>query len=64
MAKIKILLEINLTTRGSFTPVTGEDGTLFRPPTVTEFAGIIARDLQRRLADGTSLIKSADVKIL
>ena len=63
MPKIKIKLEINLTTRGSFAPVVADEA-LFRPPTAAEFAGIIAVDLRRRLEEGNQFITKADVRIV
>ena len=63
MPKIKIKLEINLTTRGSFAPSVADE-TIFRPPTVNEFAGIIAQDLQQRLGNHSQFITKADVRIV
>ena len=63
MAKIKIKLEINLTTLGSFAPVIADDA-LFRPPTAAEFAAIIALDLKWRLEEDNQFITKADVRIV
>ncbi len=62
MAKYKIKLEIDITTRNS-TVVNFDEEQVFRPPTEREYARIIASDLERRLLAGNNFVTAAAVKI-